>query len=84
MTEDTIRDVCLRPFDMGWEPPTGDEIRQVLKMAGLSGSQAARLTGVREGRTVRRWTGQDSEIPYSCWAILCHSAGLGIIWKTTL
>lgn len=81
MSENMLRDACMRPFDMGWEAPTGDEIRQVLKKAGLSGVQAAKLTGVKEGRTVRRWTGEESEIPYSCWAILCEVAGFGMIWK---
>ncbi|AZS80782.1 transcriptional regulator [Achromobacter spanius] len=77
----TIRAVCLRPFADGWEQPTADEVRAALSMAGLTGGQAARLLGISDGRTVRRWTGGDSHIPYAAWAMLCHAAGLGIIWR---
>lgn len=81
MTENTVRDVCLRPFDMGWEPPTADEVRYVLKKANLTGAAAARLTGIKDSRTVRRWTGGETPILFSPWAILCDVAGLGQIWK---
>ena len=30
-------------------------------------------------RTVRRWIGEESHIPYAAWAILCDLAGMGII-----
>ena len=75
-----IRAVCLRPFADEWEQPTPDEVREVLRLANLSGSEAARYVGITEGRTIRRWTGGDSAIPYACWALLCHAAGLGLIW----
>ena len=81
MTDTAIRDVCLLPFDNGWQHPTGEEIKQVLRLANLSGSKAAKLTGIKESRTVRRWTGGESEIPFAAWAILCEVAGLGMIWK---
>ena len=32
-------------------------------------------------RTIRRWIGEDTPIPYAAWAILCDQAGLGVIWK---
>jgi DNA-binding transcriptional regulator YiaG len=75
-----IRPSTLRPFAEGWEQPTADEIRAILTKAGLSGSQAASLLGIESGRTVRRWTGGQSPIPYTAWAILCQAAGQGIIW----
>lgn len=75
-----IRKTCLKPF-AEWEPPTTDEIRTAMKIAGVTGSELAQLVGVQNSRTVRRWTGGDLEIPYSAWAILCHQAGFGIIWK---
>ena len=81
MTNAAIREECLRPFDKGWEPPTGDEVRYVLKKAGLTGAAAARLTGIKDSRTVRRWTGGETPILFSPWAILCEVAGLGQIWK---
>lgn len=78
-----IRPECLRPF-VDWTPPTGDEVRVVLRRAGLSGRTAALLLGLSEsgGRTVRRWCALDAPIPYSAWAVLCDAAGLGRIWGT--
>lgn len=75
-----IRQECLRPAE-SWVPPTGDEVRAVLRMAKLSGAQASKRLGLKDGRTIRRWVGEDSPIPYPCWAILCDLAGLGIIWR---
>jgi hypothetical protein len=70
----------LRPFAEKWERPTGEIITEVLNRAGLTGDRAAQLTGVADGRTVRRWTGNEREIPYAVWALLCQAAGLGQIW----
>jgi len=47
---------------------------------GLTGGEAAKLLGISDGRTIRRWTGGDSPIPFAAWAILCNVAGLGLIW----
>lgn len=71
----------LRPFDAMWQRPTGDVIKEVLHRANLSGERAAQLTGVKDGRTIRRWTGDEREIPYAAWALLCDAAGLGQIWR---
>ena len=81
MTE--IRAECLRPFGDGWEQPNGEEVREILKRAGLSGSQTATLLGLGKngGRTVRRWIGEESTIPYTAWAVLCATVGLGEIWR---
>lgn len=78
-----IRLECLRPAARSWEQPTGEEVREVLRAANLTGSQAAKLLGlgVTGDRTVRRWVGEDSAIPYAAWALLCDLAGLGCIWK---
>jgi hypothetical protein len=77
-----IRSECLRPGE-SWVRPNGDEIREVLRLSGLTGSQAAKVLalGMDGGRTVRRWTGGDSLISFANWAILCDFAGLGTIWK---
>jgi hypothetical protein len=64
-----------------WIIPTGEEVRAVLKMANLSGSEASKKLGLKDGRTIRRWVSEDSPIPYACWAILCDLAGLGVIWR---
>lgn len=78
----SIRPECLRPADDFWVQPTGDEVREVLRRAGLTGAQAAHLLGMRgaTGRGIRRYTGGDAPIPYPSWAILCEVAGLGKIW----
>ncbi|HII1671959.1 TPA: transcriptional regulator [Salmonella enterica] len=67
------------PYSESWTPPTTDEVRALLSLANLSGSKAGILVGV-ESRTVRRWTGGNSSIPFACWAILVSYAGLGDIW----
>ena len=77
-----IRPECLRTADAGWERPTPEEVREVLRRAGLSGGEAARMLGLGEkgSRAIRRWSGGEAEVPYSAWALLCHKAGLGTIW----
>jgi len=44
-----MRNECLKPAQHGWEPPTPAEIREVLKMTGLSGSEAAARLGLNVG-----------------------------------
>ena len=82
MSDVNIRLECLRPAER-WVQPTSAEIREVLHLAGLTGGQAARILGLgaKGDRTVRRWVGEDSPIPYAAWAILCDLAGIGAIWK---
>lgn len=82
MAGQSIRMECLRAYADRWESPSGDEVREVLRLAGLSGRTAALLLGLSDsgGRTVRRWCAEDTPIPYSGWAILCEAAGLGRIW----
>jgi len=82
MTEVIIRMGCLQPAAL-WEPPTGEEVRKVLRLAGFTGGQAAKALGLgaKGDRTVRRWISGDSAIPYAAWALLCDFAGLGSIWK---
>jgi hypothetical protein len=82
MEELTIRAECLCPASE-WEQPTGEEVRQVLKLAGMTGGQAAKAVGLSSSgdRTVRRWIGGESQIPYAAWAVLCDYAGLGLIWR---
>lgn len=77
-----IRPECLKPATH-WCRPTGSEIRAVLQRAGLTGKEAARILGLsaKGDRTIRRWVGDDSPIPYAAWAILCDVAGFGQIWR---
>ena len=48
--------------------PAG-EFRALLRRGNLSGSAAASIAGVNP-RTIRRWIGGDSEIPYSAWSLI--------------
>lgn len=82
MNEVIIRKECLGPA-LNWVTPTGDEIKDVLRLAGLSGAAAAGYLGLGKGggRTVRRWTGEETDIPYAAWSLLCDKAGLGQIWR---
>lgn len=77
-----IRLECLEPAER-WTQPTGEEVREVLRRAGLTGGAAAKRLGLgaKGDRTVRRWISEDSNIPYAAWALLCDFAGLGEIWK---
>lgn len=81
-SEANIRLECLRPAEE-WTKPTGEEIREVLRVAGFTGARAAKKLGLGDkgDRTIRRWIGEDSNIPYAAWALLCDFAGLGCIWK---
>lgn len=82
MQSPPIRTACLCAAT-NWARPTSDELRTVLGLAGLSGSGAAGFLGLGQGgsRTVRRWVGGEVPIPYAAWALLCHRAGLGLIWQ---
>lgn len=73
-----IRKTCFLRFK-DWTPPTPAEVRELISLTELTGSQVAELVGVASARTVRRWVGGQSPIPYSAWALLCWAAGYGVI-----
>jgi hypothetical protein len=75
-----IKPGSLRQFTDFWEQPDAEAVRAVLELGGLTGEGAAKRLGIRESRTVRRWTGAESNISYANWALLCEIAGLGKIW----
>lgn len=74
-----IRVETLTSYSENWPTPTASEVRIILKLADLTGSQAANVIGVNS-RTVRKWTGDERAIPYSSWAILVSKAGIKNIW----
>ena len=76
----SIRGACLQRADAGWVPPSGEEIKAALQLAGWSGLELSRRVNV-DGRTVRRWTLDERDIPYAAWCVLCVEAGFGEIWK---
>ena len=73
-----IRQGCRLQFaDPGYLAPTPEEIRAALRAGGLTGARAGELVGVT-GRTVRKWTGGEREIPYSAWRLLLIEIGLAV------
>lgn len=82
MNKINIRPECLQPGE-NWTRPTGDEIREVLRLADFTGGEAAKALclGKEGGRTVRRWVSEETNISYGNWALLCDFAGIERIWK---
>jgi hypothetical protein len=74
-----VRSETLGSYSEAWPVPTKDEVRVLIKMANLTGSQVGDMVGVN-GRTVRKWTGGERNIPFSAWAILADAAGIKMIW----
>lgn len=62
-------------YSPAWQEPSAAEFRELLRVAGLSGSQAALLVGV-EPRKIRKWAGGEGEAPYAVWRLLSIYAGL--------
>ena len=58
-----------------WQEPSAAEFRELLRVAGLSGSRAGLLVGV-EHRKIRKWAGGEGEVPYAVWRLLSIYAGL--------
>lgn len=88
--ENIIRVECFRPAADGWAQPTPQELRELLRIIAarqgitkFTGAQAAKFLGLGEkgDRTLRRWTGGETPVPYAAWALLCQLAGLGLIWE---
>ncbi len=65
----------LQPFSHGWRQPTAEEVRLLLKIANLTGSQAAEIIG-SNSRAIRRYTGGERAIHYAEWQLLLIYAGL--------
>jgi hypothetical protein len=82
MTNDAnIRLECLKPAER-WAQPTGEEVREVLRLAGSAAARPRRRWGWARRATARSAAGS-ARTPdsYAAWAILCDQAGLGVIWK---
>ena len=72
---DGVRPETLYKTDDGFLQPSADEVREVLRLAELTGAAAGVLTGVNS-RTVRKWSGGETAIPYAAWRLLCQYVGL--------
>lgn len=70
-----------------YRPPTGPELRSLLRRWELTGSAAGALVNV-DGRTVRRWTGNERHMPFAALYTLAHQTeGVSIAadgWRTDL
>jgi len=78
-----IRRECLAP-GAKFLQPRGPEIREVIRRLSMTGAEVGSFLGLSSkhgGRQVRRWISEESEIPYSAWALLCAEAGFGQIWS---
>lgn len=53
-----------------YTPPTPMEVRALLKDMKLTGKEAAKILGVSSDRTIRKWTGGTTTMPYSAWRLL--------------
>ncbi len=49
--------------------PTGSDLRALLQRGKLTGSASARIAGVN-ARTLRRWIGGESAVPYSAYRVI--------------
>lgn len=78
---------CALPYsNQGYVAPSPEEISQLIKLAGWSQNDCARLTGVsynpkKGSPTVRRWkapvgTSGHRDIPYAAWRLLLLYAGV--------
>lgn len=72
-----IRQGCLIPYaSPGYTSPDKDEIREAIRLSGLTGSKVADLVGVKSARTVRKWVGGEQPIPYAAWRLILQYIGL--------
>lgn len=74
-----IRPGCLTVANE-WQPPSGEEIKAALSMAGWTAVEFSRRIYAND-RTIRRWVGNEKPIPYAAWCVLCVEANLGQIWR---
>lgn len=57
-----------------YTPIPGEQLKQFLKKHRLTGGQAGRLVGV-SSRTMRKYTGNVSDLPYAVWVTLKDKLG---------
>jgi len=73
-----LNGATLLPSGLGWQTPTGDDVRVIIDMCGMSSLEVAVLLGV-DARNVRRWKCEQTKITYAAWCLLVNAAGLGYI-----
>lgn len=58
-----------------WQPPSVEELRELMRVARLSRSAAGRLVGVSPGK-IAKWVSGVGEVPYAVWRLLTVYSGL--------
>jgi hypothetical protein len=74
-------DTLLLYTDPNFRQPSPDDVRAVYAMLGYTGNRIAGLTGVKDGRAVRRWLApvtarSHATIDYAAWRLLLLEAAL--------
>lgn len=59
--------------DERFDLPSPEEIRETFKP--FTGSQVARMLGIQDARTIRKWIGGESKIPYAAWRLWLIKTG---------
>jgi hypothetical protein len=87
-TLDDLRDLpCALPFaDTGYKHPTPAQVDALIKAAGWSQNDAAKIVGVnfnptKGSTTIRKWRTasryeESRAIPYSAWRLMLIAAGV--------
>lgn len=60
-------------FDEGYQAPSAEEVRSTFKP--FTASEVADILGVADPRTIRKWIGGESVIPYSAWRLFLIATG---------
>jgi hypothetical protein len=63
------------PYSDTWKAPTSDEIKEMMRLMGLSTRKVGSLLGIEPSK-VRRWITVGDEIPYALWRLLSIYAGI--------
>ena len=81
---------CAKLYtDDDYEPPTPEEVAQLIKLAGWSQNDAAKIVGVKwdtkkGSSTIRKWKSDKAKadhrpIPYSAWRLMLLEAGVVMV-----
>jgi len=70
-----LRPQLLAIYAEEYQTPKPEEVKEVIRMIGLSGSDLAKKLGIKDSRTIRKWSGGESGIPYLAWRSMLYLAG---------
>ena len=70
-----VRVECMNAA-LSWQPPSSDELRNLMDSIGYSPREVGEFLGVSR-KAVNRWTLGQETIPFANWVLLCRRAGWG-------